>query len=183
MMIVICRIYTYINVKTVKNRLTKQQQEGLLIKLARAVASVNRAEEGAKFLRDLLSEPEVFMLARRLQIAELLMDGLTYEQIREELNVGYNTIAKVQTWLELYGDGYRTVINRTIKNKVEKNINEPFTKLKRKYPISFWPQLLLEEMIRNANQREKQRLRNVVEGLRNKTQLSRELTKLLAKIN
>ena len=44
------------------------------------------------------------MLARRLQVARLLMNGYTYEDIEKEMKVINTTIAKVQTWLNLYGD-------------------------------------------------------------------------------
>lgn len=166
--------------RTVKHKLTKRQQEELFIKLARAVAYLHNPEEGAQFLKDLLSEPEVFMLARRLQIAELLIEGWTYEQIREELKVGWSTIAKVQTWLGLYGEGYRTVIQRISKKEPTSGSSQPFSQLKRKYPIYFWPELLLEEIVKAANKREKQRLLKVVHQLKDKTQLSRQLIKLLA---
>ena len=53
------------------------------------------------------------MLARRLQVARLLMNGYTYEDIEKEMKVINTTIAKVQTWLNLYGDGYRTIVERT----------------------------------------------------------------------
>lgn len=165
---------------TVKKLLTKQQQTDLFIKLAKALSLLHSTTETAHFLKDLLSESEVLMLARRLQIAELLIDGLTYQQIKEEVKVSFGTIARVQTWLEFYGDGYRTVVSRVAKKKVgEGSVPGPFAKLKRKYPIYYWPELLLEEIIKTANTREKQRLVKVVEQLRDKTQLSKELMKLL----
>ncbi|MDP4001405.1 MAG: Trp family transcriptional regulator [bacterium] len=166
--------------RTIRNKLTKSQQEELFIKLARAVTLLSTPVEGAEFLKDLLSESEVVMLARRLQIAELLIDGLTYEEIRERLGVGWNTIAKVQTWLGLYGQGYRKVINRISKKKTELDkSNELFKELRYKYPAYFWPQLLLEEVVKTANKREKHRLLNVVEKLQEKTALSIQLKKLL----
>jgi TrpR-related protein YerC/YecD len=164
---------------TVKKLLTKQQQTNLFIKLAKALTTLKSSEEVAYFLKDLLSESEVLMLARRLQIAELLIEGLTYEQIKSEVKVSFGTIARVRTWLELYGDGYRTVAKRIVKKEQPDNSAKAFTKIKHKYPMYYWPQLLLEEIIKTANKREKQRLASVVEQLRDKTQLSRELAKLL----
>lgn len=163
-----------------KNRLTKQEQEGLFIKLAKSLSLLRNPVEMAQFLKDLLSEVEVLMLARRLQIAESLIEGLTYEQIREEMKVSKGTIARVQTWLDLYGEGYRTVVKRIAKkDKPQDELSKPFARVKRKYPMYYWPELLLEEIIKTANTREKQRLVKVVEQLRDKTQLSKELTKLL----
>ena len=161
--------------------MSKKVQEELFIKFARSIAALRGATEIGQFLKDLLSEVEVLMFARRLQIAELLIEGLTYEQIKKEMKVSKNTIARVQTWLDLYGEGYRTVVSRTRskENRPESEYNFPFAKVKRKYPAYFWPQLLLEEIVKNANTREKQRLAKVVEQLRDKTQLSKQLMKLL----
>ena len=163
----------------IKSKLNKQNRTDLFIKLAKALALLHSPTEMAQLLRDLLSETEVLMLARRLQIAELLVDGLTYDQIRSKLKVGFTTIAKVQTWLDLYGEGYRTIINRSEKKKPTNSSNENFSILKKKYPMYFWPELLLKEIIKAANEREKQKLLKIVEQQREKTQLTKELTLLL----
>lgn len=161
-------------------KLSKNQQEELFIKLARCLAYVRTAEESAQLLKDLLSESEVLMLARRLQIAELLIAGKTYVEIREEMKASPGTIARVQTWLTLYGQGYRSIINRMSKHQVvENDSSKPLVKLKRQYPAYFWPQLVLEELVKSASKREKRRLAKVVEQLRDKTRLSKELMKLL----
>lgn len=163
-----------------KRKLTRQEQNELFSKLAKALVLLHNSEEGAHFLRDLLSEAEVLMLARRLQIAELLIEGQTYQQIRSSLKVSFGTIARVQTWLELYGEGYRTVIKRIDRKETSKDdLSKPFGRLKRKYPMYFWPELLLKEIIKSANEREKERMVKVIEQLRDKTQLSKELQKLL----
>jgi TrpR-related protein YerC/YecD len=164
-----------------KKFLTKQEIEELFIDFATAVTSLRNAIEATNFIKDLLSEPEVIMLARRLQIARLLNNGYTYEQIHRAMKVSNSTIAKVQTWMSLYGEGYRTVLERT-KNKVSNshsNEREPWSKFKKKYPMYFWPQLLLEDVVRSANKKEKERLQKVLTKLKEKTQLSRQLTKIL----
>ena len=163
-----------------KYKLKNQEQNELFIKLAKAITTLHSSQEAANFLRDLLSEVEVLMLARRLQIAELLIEGLTYDQIRSRLKAGPGTIARVQTWLELYGDGYREVIKRCAsRNKSDDELAKPYSQLKKKYPMYFWPELLLKEIIKSAKKREKQRLLKVVEQLRTKTHLTSELNKLL----
>ena len=168
--------------RTVGYKLNKQQQEGLFVKLARAVALLRNPVEGAEFIKDLLSESEVIMLARRLQVAELLIEGKTYREISKELKVGLNTIVKIQTWLNLYGEGYRSVVakvSKQAKDRQEPDPHRPFAELKRKYPLYFWPQLLLEELVKTANKREKERLRKIISQSKEKTQLSRQLSKLL----
>lgn len=162
-----------------KHKLSNSKQTEMFIKFARAVSKLNSPEEVARFLKDLLSNVEALMLARRLQIAELLIAGETYKDIREELKVGFSTIARVQTWLELYGEGYRTAVQR-IEQKPKPDRPQSLVQLKRRYPMYFWPQLLLEEIVRLANKREKERLLKVVEQLKEKSQLSVELRKLLS---
>jgi len=163
-----------------KFKLTKNQQTEPFLKLARSVALLHNPTEVASFLKDLLSEAEVLMLARRLQIAELLMDGATYDQIRSKLKVGPGTVARVQTWLELYGEGYRTVVSRLTKiEKISTEEKSSFTQLKRKYPMYFWPELLLKEIVKSANKREKESLEKIVSQMREKSPVAIELSKIL----
>ncbi len=165
---------------TASKFLSKADQQELFIDFAYAFASIKSSVEAANFLKDLLSESEALMLARRLQIARLLLDGLTYEQIRKLTKAGFATITKVQTWLNLYGEGYRTVVERTKnKNRPQAQAITPWRSLKRKYPMYFWPQLLLEEIVKSANSREKQRLTKVLQDLKEKKGLNKELMKIL----
>jgi TrpR-related protein YerC/YecD len=163
----------------IKNRLDKKKETGLFIKLAKSLSSLRSAEEGAQFLKDLLSEGEVLILAKRLEIAELLLQGQTYQAIRNDLKVAFNTIARVQTWLDIYGEGYRTVINRIKPPEKPMDFHDPIRVLKRKYPMYFWPQLLLEEIVKTANKKEKEKLLKVVDQLKDKTRLSKQLKNLL----
>lgn len=162
-------------------QLNKKQIDDLFIEFIEALDSVKNSKEAASFIRDLLSEQEIVMFARRLQIANLLIAGETYENIRQALKVSFGTIARVQTWLNLYGDGYRAVIEKVRKkNKViRSNESAPWKSLKKKYPMYFWPQLLLEEIVKGASKRERQRLEAVVNQLREKTQLSKSLDEII----
>ena len=51
------------------------------------------------FLSRLLTESEQVMLMRRWEVAALLVNGLTYEQIQRKLGVGTATIVGVDRWL------------------------------------------------------------------------------------
>jgi uncharacterized protein YerC len=165
---------------SLRHKLNKKQQEELFIRFAKSLALLHGPMEIAQFLKDLLSEVEVLMFARRLQIAELLIAGETYLEISRHMKVSKGTIARVQTWLDLYGEGYRTVIGRLSKHDKPGRVpDDSFARVKRRYPAYFWPQLLLEEIVKSANKREKQRLQKVVSQLKEKTQLSKQLEKLL----
>jgi uncharacterized protein YerC len=162
------------------SKLTKEEQNELFIRFAKVLGSLHSAVEAANLIRDLLSEPESLMLARRLQIAELLDKGYTYANIKKVMKVSQTTIAKVQTWLRLYGDGYRTVLKRT---KDSSGAREPWANswndVKKKYPMYFWPELLLKEIVRSANKREREKLKRVVQTLKDKTKLSKDLQRIL----
>lgn len=162
-----------------KTDLTKSEKEKLFIEFAEALGTLRSPVEMAQFIKDLLSEHEISMLARRLQIAKLLHQGLTYQEIRETLRVGDGTIIRVQTWMQLFGDGYRTVLERTKHINAENHEKNSWSALKRKYPLYFWPQLLIEEIIKSANQRQKQRLKTVIDQMKEKTKINKELEQLL----
>jgi len=110
-----------------------------------SIAELKSRDEVKNFFKDLLSESEAIMLARRIQIAKMLLSGKTYEEIINELHVGYDTISKVQRWLTSGFGGYQKAIEafekalkERLKNK-EKERLEPysFKWLKKKYPLHF----------------------------------------------
>ncbi|MBI4049467.1 MAG: hypothetical protein HY395_01460 [Candidatus Doudnabacteria bacterium] len=160
-------------------RLTKKEQETLFIEFVQALTTLRSPEEMAHFIQDLLSKQEVFMLARRLQIARLLYQGLTYDEIKKSLNAGLTTIAKVQTWMQLYGEGYRTVLERTKKKQTERKGLKSWKNFQRRYPAYFWPQLLLEELVKSANAKQKKRILEILDKVKEKTALSKELDQFI----
>lgn len=180
-MIVFVKMVFYMGKYSAIKKMSRQAQEELFIDFAKALSSVRNSVEAANFIRDLLSEAEVVMLARRLQVARLLMNGYTYEDIEREMKVSNTTIAKVQTWLNLYGDGYRTIVERIKDKAVEKHEGPlSWSKVKKKYPMYFWPELILKEIVKSANKREKEKLAKVVSSLKEKTKLSKELMQILS---
>ncbi len=167
----------YTNIK----KLTKKEQDELFVKFAKALGALRNSTEAASFIRDLYTEQEALMLARRLQISELLSKGFTYDKIHKVMRVSDGTIAKVQSWLNIYGEGFRTVLKRS-KNKAtaKSDYGKSWQSLKKKYPMYYWPELLLNEIIKNAGKREKRRLLRVIQGMREKTKLTKQLLTLLS---
>ena len=76
---------------------------GVLLKM-------HTSDEMKRFLKDLLNRQERLMLVRRLQIAEMLESGLTYEEIMKKIGAGAVTIARVHRWLKFGRNGYRQAI-------------------------------------------------------------------------
>ena len=71
-----------------------------------SIAQLKTRNEVKLFFKDLLSESDSIMLARRIEIAKLLMEGKSYMSIAQELKVGMDTINRVQRWLISGSGGY-----------------------------------------------------------------------------
>lgn len=167
-------------------KLSKSGQEELLISLCQALVTLKTPEEAAQFLKDLLSRQEAEMLAKRVEIARLLIQGLTYTAIKQILKVSHTTIARVSQWLETSGEGYQLVVKRTKKEKSDRQkfieeLEKPLSwqSIKRKYPSYFWPDLVLEEFVRSAKKHQKERMRKILDQFDEKSEVFARLHTLL----
>src|SRR3989344_2872384 len=106
-----------------KSKLRKEDEQELLLDFCDIVSSIKDSNEAAQFLRDLLSPQEIEMLAKRIKVAELLIDEWSYNRIKDYLKVSDGTIARVNEWLKLTGDGYRLVVERLKKKRKERKID------------------------------------------------------------
>lgn len=165
-----------------KAKLDKSQTQDLIIDFCQAIASTKNGTEAAQLLTDLLGKQELEMLARRLKIAELLLEEYTYEQIRKVLKVSQATIARVQTWLQTSGDGYRLIIQRTKGQSQNRYENEkPFklSGIKKKYPLYYWPQIVLEYWVKNSSRKHKEQMLKLLAKVNDKPKIYKELESLL----
>src|SRR6266567_4047356 len=105
------------------SKLSKKEIDKILYQLCLAIAEIKNPNEAAELLRDLLSYKESEMIAKRLKIADLLVKDYTYQDIEETLKVSATTIARVQEWLQISGEGYKMAIART-KDKLPKQDNK-----------------------------------------------------------
>lgn len=168
------------------SKLSQAEQQSLLISFCKALVELRTPEEAAQFLKDLLSKQEAEMLAKRIEIARLLINGLKYEEIQKLLRVSHGTIARVSQWLATSGQGYRLVVSRVKPEKSEKQrfieeLENPVSwkQIKRKYPAYFWPDLLLEEFVRNARKQQKDRMKKILEQFDTKSEVFERLQGLL----
>lgn len=157
--------------------LPSDKKQQVLLELCYALAMTRDLPDMAKLLGDLLSEQEIQMIAKRLQIAKLLLQEKIYNEICEEIKVSPPTVARVNLWLQQAGEGFRMIMKKGLGKK---NTKIPAWKppstagqgwdswahIKRRYPLYFWPQLLLEEIIRTANNRQRRRLLETLSTLR-----------------
>lgn len=169
-----------------KPKLSKAQTQDLIIDFCEAMAATKNGTESAQLLTDLLGKQELEMLARRLKVAELLLDDNTYEQIEKALKISKTTIARVQTWLQNSGEGYRLIIERTKKNRPMLNSSPaPFTfaALKRKYPAYFWPQVALEYWANNSSKKHRDQMQKLLAKIQDKPKIYKDLEILLRQTN
>lgn len=167
------------------SKLSFKEQEDLLVGFCRALVELKTPEEAAQFLKDLLSKQEAEMLAKRIEIARLLIKGLTYERIQQLLRVSYGTVARVSQWLATSGEGYRLIVSRV---KPEKTVSGKFTEelgpvswknIKRRHAMYFWPDLILEEFVQSAKKKQKERMRKILNQFDAKSEVFSRLQLLL----
>ena len=108
-------------------------------------------------LKDLLTHTEVKMLAKRLQVAKMLLEGYDYLSIKHAVKVTDPTIAKINNLLEEKGEGLRQAVNQLQKLETEiKRKYEP-PSFRDKYPQYFALDELLTQLQENMRQRRKNR--------------------------
>ncbi len=171
-------------------QLPKKEIEKYFFQLCLAISKIKNIKEAAEFLRDLLTDQESEILARRLKIAELLIENQTYEEIRKQTKASPVTIAKIQEWLRISGEGYRMAIERT-KDKLPKKRNEkiniiPFKSVKKIYPMYYWPEVLLENIIKKANKRDRENFQKIIlemKKIKKKSILRKKVEEILKKEN
>jgi len=173
--------------KRAKSDLPQNDHTEILYHLSVAVADAQNPETAATLLRDLLSYHEIEMIAKRLRIGKLLLEGYTYRDIAQKVHVGHTKIARVDEWLHSSGEGYRRAYEK-IKGKdvgkiLQKDTAVRLDALKRRYPLYYWPQIVLETIVKSATARQKKQIRAAVaamESSREKTKLFRQLKKILS---
>ena len=165
-----------------KQKLGKEKVQEMLTDLCEAIALTKTSSEAAELLTDLLGKQELEMLSKRLRIAELLLDDYLYSDIQLELQTSAPTIARVQAWLQNAGEGYRNIINKTKNNRKVRNKREEPVKLrgiKKKYPMYYWPQIMLEYWVKNSSQKQKVEMTKILAKVNEKMEVYKDLQKLL----
>lgn len=80
--------------------------------LVKAFLKLQNEAEGANFLRDLLTLPEIEEFANRLEIAGLLLKGGSYKRIAKISGVSTTTVTRVAHWLFKGCGGYWNILKR-----------------------------------------------------------------------
>lgn len=82
-----------------------------------AVLKLKNREECYRFFEDLCTINEIHAIAQRMEVAKLLSEKKTYNEIEDITNASTATISRINKCL-LYGaGGYKLVLERTKKKK------------------------------------------------------------------
>ncbi|MBI2595836.1 hypothetical protein HYW46_03850 [Candidatus Daviesbacteria bacterium] len=80
-----------------------------------AFSLLESREEAVIFLKELLTPTEIRMMAKRIQIAKMLLEGYKYDDIKTHVRVTNNTISSVNSKLQFEdGGGYLKIVKRLI---------------------------------------------------------------------
>lgn len=132
--------------KRKSKELTDTERIETLDALYTAASAVRGRNAMKMFLRDLLTQSERIMLGRRILIARRLIGGEGTTMIAARMKVGYDTIYRVQRWLEDQMPGYEQAIQEMEKEfqrrghkRDEKKLHatSALYRLKKKYPLHF----------------------------------------------
>lgn len=88
--------------------------------LYKAIMALENIEECRKFFDDLCSVSELRAMEQRFQVAELLYQGMIYNDILERTGASSATISRVNRSLRYGNDGYEIVFNRMEQQEEDK---------------------------------------------------------------
>jgi TrpR-related protein YerC/YecD len=80
--------------------------------LLRAVLGLRTPDEAERFFRDLCTLSELEAMAHRWQVAKLLDQGLSYQEVAKQAHASTTTVTRVAHWLRHGQGGYRLAIDR-----------------------------------------------------------------------
>jgi TrpR-related protein YerC/YecD len=84
-----------------------------LTALAKALASLDQAEDVRAFLQDLCTPAELEAMADRWRVVPLLLKGIPYRDIHDRTRVSVTTIGRVARTLEHGAGGYAKAAQRS----------------------------------------------------------------------
>lgn len=92
-------------------------------KLRAAFLAAKNGEDVEDIIKGILTYDERLKVGRRIEIAQMLEDGITYKEIADELKVGLSTISLVDKLMRQYPKCYELIkereekVEREFKNK------------------------------------------------------------------
>lgn len=89
-------------------------KDPLVDRLFEAVLHLRTLDECYRFFEDVCTVGEIKAMAQRFEVARLLWEGHTYEEIARRVGASSATISRVRRFLEYGADGYKLVLERLV---------------------------------------------------------------------
>ena len=80
--------------------------------LVEAFATLRDKSVTAAFLRDLCTTTEIDAMGQRLQVARLVNEGISYQEISRRTGASTATVTRVAQWLHYGEGGYAAVLKK-----------------------------------------------------------------------
>jgi uncharacterized protein YerC len=100
------------------------ERQRMVRDLAKFLLSIEEEKDMIQVLYRLLTRSEIVMLGRRLQIAEKLLQGWSYQKIRDKFKVGLATIKSVDNWLEYAVRDYDLIRSKQKLEEIQRQVAE-----------------------------------------------------------
>ena len=84
--------------------------------LCDCIVAIGDREEAYRFLEDVATFSVIRAFAQRLQVANLLLKGMSYPQIVQATGASTATISRVKKFVEYGSDGYKDVLMKVQKS-------------------------------------------------------------------
>lgn len=80
--------------------------------LFKAILQLKTEEECYRFFEDICTIKEIQSISQRLEVAKLLKEGQTYNEIENATGASTATISRVNRCLHYGADGYKIILQR-----------------------------------------------------------------------
>ena len=88
-------------------------------KLFEAILTLQSVDECYAFFEDICTVTEIKALAQRLEVAKMLQNKKTYQEIQQTTHASTATISRVNRCLSYGSDGYKLILERVGANRAE----------------------------------------------------------------
>ena len=95
-------------------------RDHLTDQLCDATVLLNTREECYRFFEDICTIAELKAIAQRLEVAQMLYEGGTYDEIVAQTGASTATISRVKRCLNYGADGYALVLSRLFPHEEQK---------------------------------------------------------------
>lgn len=92
--------------------MSRSRKDEFTDQLCQAILLLENQEECYRFFEDIATVNELKALGQRLEVARMLREGTTYEDIVAKTGVSTATISRVKRSLYYGADGYSLILDR-----------------------------------------------------------------------